>query len=792
LLQNCRIPEHTGIALRLLELLTTPQLRLQKHFSYAELLADGEKEKATSISRKKVDCEIGWPEGATHWLGEAWKNIFQPNIDRMAEPLALLATKQLTLAHLLLRGENRGSDSFDIISWHRSSIAPHEQNHDDLHGCLSVLIDIARDVLDYWFKTNPPRAHAQLEVWWFSNLPLLRRLTAYGVSVSPTLSADEKIEWLLKNDLVFGFGMKKEVFDILAAAYPKASKQIRQKLLKRIERGHTRKVKKKLDAETSAYEQFNALVWLRKADAQCSYVETAIAKIKKLYPNFGEREHPDFDHWMGGVGFIDPKEGFDFNKILTEPPSFYLDALQKAASNSVRRDKWSYSSNLKPLFTQKKEWGYSFMEALAKTGNVDAEIWNSVFWAWREIIKSKEDWKQILNVIESLPEQRAVFAGVANLISNGVFKEEAKSDEEIIARAAVLMDKAWNICSKAEEMPDDSFHDWLTSAINHEGGWIGEFWVHYCSHLRQKAGTGWKGIPATLRSKMDDALKGKSRVKVYARIVITQWMSYIFAWDKDFAVDNFLPLLDWQRDAIVAQQTWSVLLNYRQGTSVELEQQMLPYYRQSAERLTAMLKGTTEKTEQFSEHTLHNLGHYLAGLAIWVVPNPVQTGFFRDFLPPLPEKVRGSLAQGIGNFLKPMPSEKAEEIWNTWLREYLDSRLIGVPVALSFEETKAIAEWCLYLGNAFPEVVKRILQMPLKGVFTFGIIDKLLKPPQNSFLEKFPKESCSYVVKILKGEEYPYLQDEHSQLHTIFKQTISGTSELRDFEELLYLRGWKK
>ena len=69
-------------------------------------------------------------------------------------------------------------------------------------------------------------------------------------------------------------------------------------------------------------------------------------------------------------------------------------------------------------------------------------------------------------------------------------------------------------------------------------------------------------------------------------------MGYIFAWDKDFAVENLLPLLDWQRDAIVAQQTWSVLLNYRQGTSVELEQQMLPYYRQFAERMTAMLKGT--------------------------------------------------------------------------------------------------------------------------------------------------------------------------------------------------------
>ena len=50
------------------------------------------------------------------------------------------------------------------------------------------------------------------------------------------------------------------------------------------------------------------------------------------------------------------------------------------------------------------------------------------------------------------------------------------------------MEKAWNIFSKVDEAPDDSFHEWLTSAINHEGGWIGEFWINYCNYLRQQAG----------------------------------------------------------------------------------------------------------------------------------------------------------------------------------------------------------------------------------------------------------------------------------------------------------------
>ena len=350
------------------------------------------------------------------------------------------------------------------------------------------------------------------------------------------------------------------------------------------------------------------------------------------------------------------------------------------------------------------------------------------------------------------------------------------------------MDRAWALCSKVEETPDDSYREWLTSAINHEGGWIGEFWVHYCSHLRQRAGKQWAGIPEDLKSKMKEALLGTSRVKVYARIAMTPLMGYIFVWDKKFATEHFLPLLDWQRDPVVGQQTWSVLLNYRQATFIEMEEQLLPYYRQVADRVTAMLKSTPEKTDQFDEHTLQNLGHYLAGLAMRVIKNPVESGFFRDFLPRLPEKVRGSLAQGMGDFLEAAP-DRASEVWNLWLREYLDSRLIGVPIALSVQETKGMADWCLYLWDVFPEAVARITQMRLKKVFAHGIIDKLLK---SSLIDTFPREGCRYVNAVMKGEDYPYLQNEHSQLHDKFKQTITGTPEFKEFEELLYLRGWKK
>jgi hypothetical protein len=652
-----------------------------------------------------------------------------------------------------------------------------------------VLVDLLRDVLLHWFEVNLTRARAQIEAWWSSEIPLLQRLAVYGISVGPKLSGDERVEWLLAKDLIFRLGMKKEVFDVLSAAYPSSSEATRKKLVRRIEQGFKGSLKKRLGPETDAYEQFNVLIWLRKADANCPVVAAAIAKNKKVHPEFAEREHPAFDHWSGDVGFVDPKKGFDIDGILSEPPARFVDNLLAAAESSIRQDRWDHLNLLQTLFGKNKTWGKEFTEVLSKKEKVTKEIWNGVFSGWKQVAKTKEDWIWILGAVDGLPEIPEIFAGLASLISDIWRAEtEVRSDDAVMSKASVLMDRAWAICSKVEEAADDSYREWLTSAINHEGGWIGEFWVHYCSHLRQKAGKKWEGIPTSLKAKMREAIQGTNRIKVYARIAMTPWMSHIFVWDKRFATENFLPLLDWQRDAVVAQQTWSVLLNYRQAASVEMEEQLLPYYRQVADRVGAMLKNTPEKTDQFDEQTLRNLGLYLAGLGTRVIKNPVQSGFFRDFLPRLPESVRGSLAQGMGTFLEESP-QKAAGTWNLWLREYVDSRLIGVPVALSDEETKEMAEWCIHLGALFSEAVERIVQMRLRGVFAYGIIDKLLKSP---LLDTFPKDSCRYVNAVMKGEDHPFLCDQHSKLHSKFKQTISGTPELKEFEELLYLRGWKK
>jgi hypothetical protein len=260
LLQKCRIPEDLGVAVRLFELLTQPRVHLRKHFDFPDIVAGDDAMKTRKNKPRKVEFEIVWPVESQYWLRKAWQKLFQPQLTLVAESLALVVTKQLTLAHLLLRGVDQADDSFDILSWQRSSIAPHDQNRDSLHECLAVLVDAARDILVHWLSACPPRARAQMEVWWSSRVPLLRRLTVYGIGLDPQVSADKRVEWLLKNDLIFRSGMKKEVFDVLAIGYPRSSESARRKLLRRIAQGHR-----------ASFERYLIQRLLHTSSLMCSY-----------------------------------------------------------------------------------------------------------------------------------------------------------------------------------------------------------------------------------------------------------------------------------------------------------------------------------------------------------------------------------------------------------------------------------------------------------------------------------------------------------------------------------------
>lgn|GEM_PF-4925091 len=277
---------------------------------------------------------------------------------------------------------------------------------------------------------------------------------------------------------------------------------------------------------------------------------------------------------------------------------------------------------------------------------------------------------------------------------------------------------------------------------------------------------------------------GKGKTAIYARIAIMPWAPYLFAWDVQFAKTHLLPLFDWDIDRSIAKQTWSVYIRYRRWARVDIEKLLIPYYQQLVTQLNA-----NKKWEEIllKSNSLHNLGFHLAGLVMRVISNPLQSGFISGVIPLLSEDLRGSLAHGMGIFLKELKPEEQKEKWILWIKEYIENRLNGIPSHFSYKETRNFAEWCLYLDDLFPELVELLAKMSLEKVFAYSHTKNML---DNPLLDKYPVEACRFCVIVMKAEDFPYLHGHLLELLTKFERLISGSNWLVKFKEELYKRGW--
>ena len=80
---------------------------------------------------------------------------------------------------------------------------------------------------------------------------------------------NDKIAWLLEKDWLFKFGLKHEVFRLLALAYPSASEASRRSVSGESSRGSDRDVTDERDRDLHEYEKYNVLVWLNRVAPDC-------------------------------------------------------------------------------------------------------------------------------------------------------------------------------------------------------------------------------------------------------------------------------------------------------------------------------------------------------------------------------------------------------------------------------------------------------------------------------------------------------------------------------------------
>ena len=268
-------------------------------------------------------------------LNELWENGLKPSLEEVAEPLLDQLADSFTARHRTLSAWQATSSGWDPDSWTRSAIEPHDQ---DAHPeSIDVLIDAARDSLEYLAKTQPETAANWCDRCIRSPIPILRRLAIHTMGLRADLTPQEKIDCILDKAGLHDQFAHHELFQIMRAIYPHAAPEQRQAIIEEVHKFNLPERDGQDTARTIAYRHFSWFSWLSESDPGCDLVKQCIEEIQEGYPEFKPRKWADLSHYSTG-GPVEQRSPWTTDQLLSKPGNEWTEQLLSFQGNDTFDD----------------------------------------------------------------------------------------------------------------------------------------------------------------------------------------------------------------------------------------------------------------------------------------------------------------------------------------------------------------------------------------------------------------------------------------------------------------------
>jgi hypothetical protein len=718
----CEFPQDEASILLLFEHLTRPRIRLSK-----KLLATSEDE--------DVDIELT-AEGSDYWLRHAWAKLLQPNLDTLAGKLLMIATAHIQHAYTLLRSFGKDSSNWDPLSGLRQQIEFAGQH--SLNDAVGVLIDIARDVLRWTIAHRPTRADFLMDVWFSSGCRLLKRFAVFGVAESVHWEPDRKMNWLLENNLVHVYSYKPEVFLVLQKGYANASEDVRAKILEQVLKGSD-----VLEERSKDYEVYNLVHWLAQTAPDCLITKRRLDEFVRAHPDFRPREHPNLNWWVGPGGFVSPISPLGTDDILSSTPEKLLAELATAKRDEfIEPSREGLLRGVSESVARQHEWSLDLVRALTAREFWESDLWKAIVNGWTQTDLTEGHWAEVLTtLLDTSQITSAITYEGTRLLENGIAKASHAIPIPCFPLSVRVSEKFWVACVASVDGSTDKMEDWISIAINRPAGTLVTFWLKMLSRLREQEGKSWAGIPTEHKKILLAVLDGHSYAATVGRVLIAAHLFFLFTLERDWAIENIIPLFDFSEDSRRAIQAWHGYLGWGRW-SEELLTYLMPRFEDAFPRLHSDF--AKEQRKRFCE--------YLAGIACHSSINPIQDGWLNKFLLSVTEEERVIWASYVREMLKGMKEPAAETAWDNWIKNYWQNRIEGIPVLLGAPEASAMVDWAVCFKESFPNVAENVYRSPVPKREHFFLFEEL---SESDLLTRHPGAVARFVFYLLRNRVAP-------------------------------------
>jgi len=708
--------------------------------------------------RRRLDAEC--PLRADHWsLNEVWTKHLKPHLARVAQPLLSGVALRLEEMHGELMAWDEASREWDPVSYGRSAIEPHDQ---DRHPkAVDVLVDAARDALEWLAANSPALLGAWIERLVTSEAPLLRRLAIHAMTVHPERSPEERLTWLLDRVGLHKSAEYHEVHRAVALSYAAAGDAARKAVVDAI-LVHMLPASDDWSAEKrTARSQFDWLSWLLQAKLDCPLAGEALAPIKAQYPDWRPSDHPDLTHWMG-AGWVGSESPWSVEQLLARAPREQLEDLlhfQGEHFDGPSRD--GLLANVREVCKQKSSWAFALGRALAERALWSSDLWPPLVRGLQESELPAEDWRGLLTLVSNPALQSAHAYDIANLLYALVRDGGKPFALDLLEQANAIALPVWKALDANTR--DEDIDDWLSLAINRPAGVIVEFWLNGLSLLMRGKTEAERVMPEDYRHWFTLVVKDPTSRGGMGRSVLASQTAFLFRLDEAWTRQYVIPLFS-DPDRQKFAQAWGGFLVWGR-LYPSLVEALMPAFLGALSRLARDLR----------DHRRRFIEFYTA-LAVFHVSDPTQ-----QLLPVLFQhgslEDRIAFASHLGYFLRQMEQTAKQQLWNSWLRRYWQDRQQGVLAAMDGAEIRKMLEWLPHLGDAFPDAVALAVRSPAIRIEHSHLLYELR---ESELVTQFPAETAElliYLASCAVGYHAAFLAEVDARLPPIPAQLRSRIDE---------------
>lgn len=345
-------------------------------------------------------------------------------------------------------------DSFDGMSFGRSSIAPHDQDR-FCDGVEGILVDAARECI------NRSNFHNAKDKCLNSKCSLLFRLGLWIKGEFDPSGSD--LYFVAKDNLLSDIYVHHEVFWLIKIAFPMASNDEKRKFVEYIAS------RVSVGDRNSEYSCYNICVWLKEEISSCLELAALYEDVVQRNPDFAPRKHPEFTHYMSS-GLVDNsnechllEEEFSNDNLLK--------LMQSAASPEsfiTKHDRVSTPARDYPLIAVQ-----NLRELLDKDSSEnEIELMNLYiqYINWGSLDIPSDDLIAILEQI--VADSRTCVAGIGSIRSSMIDNSNPLrlSCEALISISEKAIPNIKELLSSESAIIKTENPEWLLMGINHPAG----------------------------------------------------------------------------------------------------------------------------------------------------------------------------------------------------------------------------------------------------------------------------------------------------------------------------------